>query len=416
MQFPRMVKIRQALYGEVLPEVGKAVQRKLAHIGLAGRVRPGMKVAITAGSRGIAGLPEVLEAIVIFLKSQGAKPFIIPAMGSHGGATAEGQVKILASLGVTEERIGAPICFSMEVVKIGEIGNATPVYMDALAAQADGIIVVNRVKEHTDFAAPLESGLMKMLTVGLGKRAGAGALHALGWEQMPENIALAGRLILAKAPVLCGVAIMENAYQGIAKVRVFRPEQIEKGERRLLQQVKRHAPRLPFKELDILVVERLGKDISGAGLDPNVTGRFAVPVKRPGGSLKCYRIAVLGLTAETEGNAVGIGVADIITQRCAQAIDIQATYANALTSGNLMLARIPLTLENDQAAIAAALTCGFNTPPQQVRLVRIGDTLHLDTFYISEGLLEEVENHPALTIIGKPQPMRFDKAGNLVGQ
>lgn len=416
MQFPRLVKIRQALYGEVLSEVGKAVQRKLAHIGLAGQVRPGMKVAITAGSRGIAGLPEVLEAIVIFLKSQGAKPFIIPAMGSHGGATAEGQVKILASLGVTEKRIGAPICSSMEVVKIGEIGNATPVYMDALAAQADGIIIVNRVKEHTDFAAPLESGLMKMLAVGLGKHAGAGALHALGWEQMPENIALAGRLILAKAPVLCGVAIMENAYQGIAKVRVFRAEEIEQGEQRLLQQVKRHAPRLPFKELDILVVERLGKEISGVGMDPNVTGRFAVPVKRPGGSLHCSRVVVLGLTEASRGNGIGIGVADIITQRCAEAIDTQATYANALTSGNFIAARIPLTLENDRAAIAAALTCGFSAPPEKVSLVRISDTLHLDTFQVSEGLLEEVENHPALTIIGKPRPMRFDKAGNLVGQ
>jgi len=413
MRFPRMVRVRQALYHCALDDIENLLQQQLGRLPLAGRIRPGMKIAITAGSRGIAGLPEVLRLIVSSLESWGAKPFIVPAMGSHGGATAEGQVKVLASLGITERTVGAPIRSSMKVVKIGET-NSTPVYMDAQAARANGVVVVNRIKEHTDFCAPIESGLLKMLAIGLGKHAGASVLHALGWERMPETILHAARLVLAKANILCGVGIVEDGYQNIARLEVFRPEEIEEGERRLLRLAKRHASRLPFEEIDVLVVECIGKEISGAGMDPNVTGRYAVPVRRPGRKSRCRTVVVLRLTRESAGNAVGVGLADIATKKLARAMDAAATYANALASGYFQVAKMPLVLENDQQAVAAALSTGLSKKPEEVRMVRIRDTLHLDSFQVSEGLLEEARENPCLSIEGRPAPMRFDGEGNLL--
>jgi hypothetical protein len=414
MRFPRMVKVSQELYRSGLADVSGAVRQELQRAQLSRRIRPKMKIAVTAGSRGIAGLPEVLKVIVSFLKERGAKPFIIPAMGSHGGATAEGQIKVLTSIGVTEGAVGAPIRASMKVVKIGEIGPGTPVYLDAFAARADGIIVVNRIKEHTDFAASVESGLLKMMAIGLGKHAGACALHSHGIHQVPEMVVQAARILLGKANILCGVGILEDGCQDVAHVEALLPGEIEAGDRRLLRMAKRHAARLPFREIDVLVVERIGKEISGTGMDPNVTGRFAFEARPSKRQTHCHTIVVLGLSEKTKGNALGLGMADITTARAIEAMDIDATYANVLTSGSFPFGRIPVVLKSDREAIAAALVSGMDKSPQEVRLVRIADSLHLGCLHISEGLLAEAEANPAVVIEGKPAPMKFDGKGNLV--
>jgi hypothetical protein len=414
MQFPRMLHITQQLYRQVVPDIDAEVNRQLLRAGLPERLRPRMRIAVTAGSRGIAGMPEVLRATVAFLKANNTRPFLVPAMGSHGGATAEGQVQVLENLGVTEASMGAPIRSSMKVVEIGKTEFGTPVYLDAIAAAADGIVVVNRVKEHTDFVAPIESGLMKMLTIGLGKHLGASTAHSLGYDRMLQTIQQSGRMIIAKGNVLCGVALVEDGYHNLAVVEAFRPERIEAGEARLLRQTKKHAARLPFSDIDILIVEALGKNISGAGMDPNVIGRNVVDMHRKSTRTHCYRVVVLGLTRETKGSAVGIGMADLTTRAVADAIDTNATYANVLTSGSLGFGKLPVVLENDRAVITAALTSGLCKSAAEVRVVRIKNTLRLDEMEISEGLLAQAQAHPALTITGKPHQMRFDTNGKLL--
>ncbi|NIM05083.1 MAG: DUF362 domain-containing protein [Armatimonadetes bacterium] len=408
-----MARVTQALYQASLADVDETVRVQLEKAGLARRIKPKMKIAITAGSRGIAGLPAVLKSITSFVKARGAKPFIVPAMGSHGGATAEGQVKVLNSIGVTEKSVGAPIRSSMKTVTIGQISPTVPVHMDAFAVKADGIIVVNRVKEHTDFSAQVESGLMKMMAVGLGKHEGACALHSPGIGRMSETVVKASRLIFSKTKILCGVAVLEDAYQNVAHIEAFAPRRIEEGDRRLLRRAKRHAARLPFAEIDVLVVERIGKEISGTGMDPNVTGRYAFEARR-GKQTHCRTVVVLGLTRETKGNALGLGMADITTARVVEGMDVDSTYANVLTSGSFAFARVPVVLRNDQEAITAALVSGLDKSPEEVRLVRIRDTLHLDSLFVSEGLLAEAKANPSLTVEENLRSMKFDAAGNLV--
>ena len=414
MPFPRMIKVKQELYRAGNIDIAATVQQELARVELPMRLRPGMKIAVTAGSRGIAGLPEVLRAIVAFLREHATQPFIVPAMGSHGGATAAGQVEVLKSIGVTEKSVGAPIVSDMATVKLGESRNGVPVYFDRHAAQADGLIAVNRVKEHTDFVGDIESGLMKLVAIGLGKHKGAQTLHALGIENMSESVISACRFAASKLNFFFAVGLLEDAYHNLAAIEAFRPEELECGERRLLRRAKEHAPRLPFRELELLIVEQLGKEISGTGMDTNVIGRSPTGLKRPGPQLACRRIVALGLTKETKGNAVGLGLADLATLRLLQQMDLVQTYTNVLTSGNFAFANIPPVLENDKTAIEAALTRGINKQPEELRVVRIKDTLHLDSFDISEGLLAEARENPKLAIAGKPRPMRFDGKGKLL--
>ena len=404
--FPKMYRLEQRLDRRRLELPGRALGERLRASAALARLQPGMRVAITVGSRGIAHLPELVAAAVETVRSRGGQPFIVPAMGSHGGATAEGQAATLAGLGVDESTVGAPVRSSMEVVELGRTPQGWPAYCDRLACQADWILVMNRVKPHTAFKSDIESGLMKMLAVGLGKREGAETVHA---HDLAESVVEIGRVVLARAPVGVGVAIVENSEDETYDIAVVPPEEFEATDRRLLAVAKELLPRLPFDDLDVLVVREMGKNISGTGMDSNIIGIG----RRIGGRWKpeIARLVVLDLTEASHGNALGIGLADLTTRRLVDKIDYRATYTNVITTGFLGSARIPMTLESDQEAIAVALH-GYD--PATVRLACIQNTLELERIDVSEGLLEAARAQPALRVLEELGPLRFDQAGRLL--
>jgi len=416
---PKMVEIRQRLLPPIVPDYVSAIREELESAGLAEKIRPGARITITAGSRGIAHCPEILATVVDTVKKAGGEPFLIPAMGSHGGATPEGQVEVLKTLGVTFETVGAPIYASMEVDEIGRLDNGAPVYVDRIALKSDGIIVVNRVKPHTEFKDRIESGLMKMITIGLGKQKGAETIHRYQSEGYHKLIPLTAGFIIRRIPIILGLAIVENAYHEIAVVKALRPEEIEEGEMKLLEKAKDLMARVPFKEIDVLIVEEMGKNISGLGMDTNVTGRFwmVIPDETDPRAPRIRRIVVLDLSEETHGNATGIGLADITTKRAVSKIDYDVTFVNCLTGTWPELCRIPPFLPNDRDAILMGLrTCG-PIDPMRSKVVRIKNTLELDRMWISESLYELVKADKELLerieIVGEPREMQFDVLGNL---
>jgi hypothetical protein len=384
------------------------------------RIKPASRIAVAVGSRGIANLPIIVTAVLDQLRAVGARPFIIPAMGSHGGATPEGQTEVLASYGITETAMGVPVRASLEVQKIGTSAEGVSVVCSTEALGADGVVLVNRVKPHTDFSGALGSGIVKMCVVGLGKRTGAAAMHAaasrIGHEQAIRGIA---RIILQAAPILCGVAILENQFHDTAKLVVLPREEIETGEEQLLVEARQLMPRLPFEEIDLLIVDYLGKNISGAGMDPNVTGRWVngyssslLREGRPAPFIK--RIFVRDLTPETHGNAIGIGLADVTTTRLVRAMDSRVTGINALTALTPQCAKVPIHFETDREAIDMTLTSLALADAQSARVVRITDTLSLAKMEVSDALREEVQRNPLLTRASEPGEMRFDTEGNLL--
>lgn len=408
---PRVVPVRQHLPAPDLRDLRAAVREQLALPGVGDTVRPGMSIAVTAGSRGISRIDELTAAVVAELKERGAAPFVVPAMGSHGGATAEGQVEVLARLGVTESSAGCPIRSSMEVVEIGRLENGLPVRVDRNAHEADGIVVVNRVKPHTSFRGASESGLVKMIAIGLGKQQGADACHALGFAHMAEHILAMAELALAKERILFGVGVVENACDRPMKVAGVPAREIVARDRELLALAKAHMPRIPFDPMDVLVVDRMGKEFSGTGMDPNITGRYSTPYAS--GGPRVEKLVVLDLTDATHGNGVGVGLADFATRRLVSRLDLGAMYANALTSTVVVPVRIPATLDTEREAIQAAVkTCGARDR-SRVRLVRVRNTLHLGDLWISEALLDEARGNPAITVRGAPRPMSFDGSGRL---
>ncbi|NLV74305.1 MAG: DUF2088 domain-containing protein [Chloroflexi bacterium] len=370
----------------------------------------GSKIAITAGSRGITSMPEVLRAIVRVLRARAWQPFIFPAMGSHGGGTAEGQRGMLAELGITLESVGAPIVSSMEVVPLGSTPLGTPVYLDAAAAQADGIIVVNRIKKHTNLDAAIESGLVKMLAVGMGKHRGAAAIHRLNTSEMGDELVPCAQLVLATGKVLAGVALIEGPTNQLAELEVLAPDEIITREPVLLARAKTLTAGLPFSQCDILIVERMGKEISGTGMDCHVIGRRRI-IGEPEwqDAPDIHSLVLLRLTPASHGNAVGVGLADFTTRELAQAIDWEITRANVLTSGNLERAKLPLVFESDRAALEAAGFRERGVPAEALKLAVIRDTLHLQELLVSQPLLEQL-NVPCEVLAG-PLPLRFDANG-----
>jgi len=414
-----MVKIRQKICAPKIDDPTSILREEMRKAGLGEKIKPGSRIAITAGSRGIAHICEILATIVDEAKKLGGKPFLVPAMGSHGGATPEGQIAVLKSLGVTSESIGAPIYASMEVEEVGRLDNGAPVYVDRIALKSDGIIVVNRVKPHTDFKGRIESGLMKMMAIGLGKQKGAETIHKYQMEGYLKLIPEAAKLIMRKAPIIMGIAILENAYHEIAKIRALKPEEIEREEPRLLEEAKSLVAKIPFNEIDVLIVEEMGKNISGVGMDTNVIGRFwAIPEGYKTDTPKIRRIVVLDLSEESHGNAVGIGLADITTKKLVSKIDFEATFMNCLTGTWPELGKIPPFLPNDRDAIMMALHCCGPIDPSRARIVRIKNTLELEHMWISESMLEAVKRDRDLSerieILGEPEEMRFDILGNLI--
>ncbi|MEW9053910.1 MAG: lactate racemase domain-containing protein [Neobacillus sp.] len=408
---PKMAKVKVKFDDSKIEDLEQALLEKLNQDRIKEKVKPGMNIAIAVGSRGLDRLVELTAVTVKFLKDLGAKPFIVPSMGSHGGATAEGQREVLAHLGVTEESVGCEIRSTMEVVKIGELENGLPVYVDQYASEADGIVVLNRVKPHTAFRGPVESGIMKMISIGLGKQKGAEACHQLGFKYMAENVPAMAKMIMEKKPVLFGVATIENAFDKVAIVDVLTPDEINEREVELQVKAKELLPKLFFDQLDVLIIDQIGKNISGDGMDPNITGRYPTPYAYGGPDVN--KMVVLGLTHETEGNANGVGTADFTTQRLVDRMDLEVTYANGLTSTVVAPTKIATTLANDLEAMKAAVkTCNI-LDFTRVKLVRIKNTLELSEIEVSEELVDYVKQHPNMEVMTDLYELPFDEKGNL---
>lgn len=411
---PRLVPVRQHYDVPSEPDVAAATRRELEP--LRARVRPGMRIAVTAGSRGIGDVALVIKTACDWLKEVGAEPFIVPAMGSHGGATADGQRAVLASYGVTEERMSVPIRATMETVVLGRVPDGPPVHLDAHAAQADGILLVNRVKPHTDFRGQVESGLGKIAAIGLGKQRGAESIHAYGSPNLARWVPLVARRIVDSGRVLGGLAIVENAHERTARVAFVEPDGVAgAAETALLAEARRMLGQLPFDDLDVLVVDELGKDKSGSGLDTNVIGRMwieGVPEpERP----RITNITVHAISKASYGNGVGVGLADFVPFRVLEQIDLRAVYVNAMTSGigGVRRAKLPIALPTDRDTVAAAIAMCGRPDLENVRLVRIHDTLDTVSLLVSESLRAEVEADPRLEIIGDPLPFQCTSEGDL---
>jgi hypothetical protein len=412
---PPLYLARQRFPRPLIEDVEAAVAEEFRRPEVRARLRPGARVCIAVGSRGIARIREIARAAVRETRALGAHPFIIPAMGSHGGATPEGQLGVLAEYGITPESMGVPIVSSLETVRVGTAPGEVPVYCSTDAAGADAIIPIGRVKPHTGFRGPIESGLMKMLTIGLGKQHGADTLHAAGMDRFGELIPAAARIIMQTQPVAFGLAIVENGYDEPARIEAVLPEGLEEREKELLAEARSLMPSLPFEKIDVLVIQAIGKNISGSGLDPNIAGRF---VRSNGPAYTdtplVQHVAVLDLTPETHGNAAGIGLAELMTLRVFQKLDLPATYANCMTASHLAGAMLPAILENDRACIAAACKTATRITPETVKLVLIRNTLEVGEIWISPGLLEEARAQAHLEISPTPAPMEFDADGSLI--
>lgn len=412
-EIPELYPVEYALpRGTILrDQIETLILDDLTKKNLSSRIKPGMSIAITGGSREITNIDQIIKTVVDFVKSCGAEPFIFPAMGSHGGATAEGQLEVLAGYNITEETMGCPIKSSMETVRISTTSNGLPVHIDKYANEADGIIPIGRIKAHTDFHGKYESGLMKMLTIGLGKQFGANLCHSLGMSNMPSNISAYAGEVLRLKNVLFGVGIIEDAFHATYKIAVVPGDRIQQDEPALLLEAKSLVPCIPFEKIDVLVLDEIGKDISGAGMDPNVTGRSqALGISQP----YVERIAVLDLTDKSHNNGSGIGGADVTTRRFYDKFNMEITYPNCITSHDLNGMKIPAVMPNDKLAVKLAIdTCIDNDASIGCRLVWMKNTLHLDRFYVTKALLSDVEKHPLLKVVGEPFQMEFNADGNV---
>lgn len=412
---PRMFRATQTFPNDHIEDVAAETRAQLEKAGVLPLIRPGMTIAVTGSSRGISNMNVILREVVSFLKEAGAKPFIIPAMGSHGGSTAEGQRQILTGYGITEEFCGCPIHSSMDTVHLGDVtdnGEVLPVYIDRLAYEADGIVAVNRIKPHSAFRGTVESGLTKMLCIGLGKQKGADSLHKDGFGTFATRIPLFGNYVRTHTNVLFGVGTIENAYDETNRIVVLRSEEIPEQEPVLLEYAKSLMPRILVPETDVLIVKEIGKNFSGSGMDPNITGTWSTPYG--GGGIKKQRTCVLDLTDVSHGNGLGIGQADTTTLRFLRKMDFLATYPNALTSTVFLPVKLAMVLRDDEMAIkAAAKTCN-GVSPENLRVILIRNTLHMSELYLSETYLEQVRQTPGMEIVSECQPLPFDTAGNLL--
>lgn len=384
---PKLIKVRQSFDAERIEDVKRIIRKELSQSGV--EIAKGVRIAIAVGSRGIANLPVIVRCVGEWVRKQGGEPFIVPAMGSHGGATAEGQEVILASLGVTEEEVGISVVSSMEVVELERGVLDCRIFMDKLAFEADGVILINRIKPHTDFHGPYESGLAKMTVIGLGKHDGALEMHGLGVRGLRDLAPRVAREILSTGKILLGLAVVENAYDETCVVKALRPESVLEEEPRLLDHAKKNMPRLPVDEIDVLLVDGMGKNISGTGMDPNIIGRMRVPGHEEPKSPRIKSIVVADLTDATHGNALGLGLADVITRKLFDKVDWVATYENVFTTTFLERGKVPIVAQNLPKAFAIALRACGPVPPGKERIVRIRDTLHLREVYVSRAVFDE---------------------------
>jgi len=408
---PPMYRVRQEFYVNPLDDIEKSCLEQIHALSRLDKISSGARIAIAVGSRGIANISLITASVVKGLKALGFEPFIVSGMASHGKATGEGQAELLAELGVTEQAVGCPVRTSVEVVEIGTTENGQQVYMDRIASEADGIVVINRIKTHTAFHADYESGLVKMLAIGLGNDIGAKSCHQLGFGKIAENIVAMSRMKLEKLPVLFGVAVIEDGAENVSIIEVVDADEIMDREPELLKISKSYMPSIGIDQIDVLVVDRMGKEISGDGMDPNITGRYATPYAHGGPNIS--KLAILSVTEKSHGNVIGVGQADLCTKRLFEAAELETTYVNSLIATVTSVARLPMILPTDHDAIRAAiLTCNI-IDFSRVRLVRIRDTLHLGELLVSEALVKEVSAKENVVSVEGPLEMKFENGTSL---
>ena len=409
---PRMVKVEQTFTRPKVDDVEEELTHKLNLRQVSSGITPGMKIAVAVGSRGVTQLPLMVKIMIGFIKDAGGEPFIVPCRGSHGGATAAGQRDMLIGMGIEEDYVGAPIRATMETVVVGTSENGLPANIDKYACEADGIVIINRIKPHVAFRGPYESGLMKMVTIGLGKQKGADICHELGFGKMAENIPAIGRVIIEKTNILFAVGVLENAYHEVCQLDVLMKEEIETHEPALQEKAKELAPRLYFDQLDVLIIDEIGKDISGTGFDTNMVGRYHTPYASGGPNIT--KMAVLDITDKSHGNGNGLGILDFTTKRAYDKFVFEMTYPNSLTSTVPMSVKIPMVLKNDRQAIQAAIkTCNI-LDKTKVRMARIKNTVAVAEIQVSENLLQEVAECEYMKTVSGPAQWVFDEDGNLL--
>ena len=410
---PRMFQVRQIFpRNKIEPEeIPDIIKKLLSEEKFSSQIKPGMKIAITAGSRGIANNALTTKCIADFIKSKGAQPFVVPAMGSHGGSTAAGQREILRGYGITEEYLQCPILSSMEVKKIGVNEEGKDVYIDKYAAESDGIVIGCRIKPHTAFRGPYESGIMKMMAIGLGKQYGAEVCHEAGFKHMAKNVPLFGKAIIRHAPVLFAVPTIENAYDETCKIVAVNADEIEEMEPALLKEAASYMARILVDSCDVLIVDEIGKNYSGDGMDPNITGTFCSPYAT--GGIAAQRVAVLDLSKETHGNGIGLGFSSATTKRVFDKLDLASMYPNAITCTVLGGVRIPIIMESDKEAIQVCIKSCNEIDKTRPRVVRIPNSLHLEHIMLSEDYLEEIKGMETIEIESEPMDLPFDEDGML---
>ena len=409
---PRMVAVRQKVRTTRVDNIPGTVAQQFKKPEIAAKIKPGQRIAIGCSSRGIANIQHIVKAVVDGIKSLGGRPFLFPAMGSHGASNADGQRQVLEDYGLTEEAVGAPIRATMDTRILGQLDSGVPVHADAYAAEADGIVLVNRIKPHTSFRGDIESGVVKMMTIGMGKIRGATALHSQGMDHFPAVLPEAARLIMREAPFRFGVGIVENAHDDTMLLEAIAAEHLLQRETVLQAMAKEAMGRLAIDDIDVLVIDEMGKNISGAGFDPNVTGRnnrgiegFDTP--------RVQRIVVLDLTDASHGNAAGLSLADVITMKLFRKIDFSAFYANIIASAYLDGGAVPLIMNTAKEAVALAIKSVPRVEPLHCRVVRVRNTLAVTHFEVSELLADELHHDSRFEVIGNPEPWTFDARGEL---
>ena len=407
-RIPQVATVRQRFEEHRIEDIPQALRKELEKPLIAHKIKKGARIAIGAGSRGIANIALVVKSLVEILKGKGADPFVFPAMGSHGGATAEGQGKVLASYGITETYVGAPIRATMQVEERARMEDGTPLYVDQHAAEADGIVLINRIKPHTAFRGPIESGIVKMMIIGMGKIAGAAVMHGdRGMDLFGIVLPDAAEALMPHIPFLFGIGLIEDAYDQTAVIEAIPAESLIPREEELLVKARALMPCLYSDQIDVLVIDQIGKEISGGGFDPNVAGRNCRGVVGFD-NVDVNKLVILSLSPHTHGNATGVGLADVITRTLFNAIDLQATYTNVITSTYLDGAAIPIVMETEREAVQLAVRSVPRVRPENIRLVRIKDTLSLGEIVVSEALLEDVELHPSMEVVSSLREMNLE--------
>lgn len=412
IQIPKMVRVRQVYENDEIQDIETHLEKELNKYEFEKQVK-GKRIALTVGSRGIPQNALIVRTICNQLKEWGALPFIVPAMGSHGGGCVEGNLEILEGYGITEKNMGVPIMASMDVVQIGTMNDAahTPIFCDKYAAEADGIVIYNKVKPHTDFKGEHESGLLKMIAIGLAKHVGCSWFHKQGFDTFAERIPMVAETFLEKMPVVFGVGVVQNAYDQISEIAVYPGDRLIEGDRELLQIAKRRFPRFKFDDIDVLIIDRIGKNISGEGADPNVTGRGFMPYFKDDFHTK--RLFIRGLTEQSHHNACGLGLADITTRRCLNSVDWESTWINLTTNTMIDGGKIPMYQNNDYDALRVAIRTCTKIDYNKAKIVRIKDTLSLNEFEVSESMIPYLAGKDDIEILSEPYALAFDEDGYL---